>query len=80
MQHTPGPWSSEACHVTANGVYVGYLEDFSKEDEVLAAAAPELLQALEAMLAIQEDILPGDPLAAEALARAAIGKAKGWAQ
>ncbi len=45
----------------------------------LIAAAPDLLGALKAMLAIQKDVLPADPIEAEALAEAAIAKAEGRA-
>ncbi len=76
--HTPGPWTREN-----DGIWAGYESDaptlvaldFPYEaDARLAAAAPDMLEALE-HIALQGDI--GDPSAMIDIARAALSKALG---
>lgn len=75
--HTPGPWKSEGGHVTAGDVYIGYLTDFGPEDDALATAAPELLEACKDLL--QSHRLGMDVERATKQAQAAIARAEGRA-
>jgi len=85
-QHTPGPWTANHLsghvyeHRTARSILVDYEYSEIEEDErlcniILAAAAPDLLAALESV-AIYFELLPV-PVEVEQAARAAIAKAKG---
>lgn len=95
-QHTPGPWKLEAgrSFVTQSGTfYLSYGRDpdsnaanfpnFCELDRnaVLISAAPDLLAALESVIAYEDDAPPPDSYGAEvyAAARAAIVKARGGA-
>jgi hypothetical protein len=75
--HTAGPWvvSSEWYIRTESGMLLG--EASLREDAVLMAAAPELLAALELLLAEHREFCAGGALPAEDVARAAIAKARG---
>jgi len=76
--HTPGPWFVEAQNVHSGGRVI-CRTDWNIRDQVddanarLIAAAPELLEALEALMAHEPD--HSDTLWENALA--AIAKAKG---
>lgn len=82
--HTPGPW-----RVSPKGAYVMthekkntafVMEANRSANASLIAAAPELLDALQTMLAaVDADRIPGIGLATDK-ARAAIAKAEGSAQ
>jgi hypothetical protein len=86
MTHTPGPWRyvKNTGVVTSDECHIGYIGDFKDKellrfnkdrweaDARLIAAAPELLEALEATL---DRSRSGDEQ--EAIARAAIAKARG---
>lgn len=70
-KHTPGPWTAERAvddagfetgkvWIIMKGAPCGY--DFDRwEDAVLAAAAPDLLDALEAMDALVENLWKAVP-------------------
>ena len=91
-QHTPGPWHLSECagqttdagicaesglHITDVGGY-GMRDDQNEANARLIAAAPELLAALECLVAVGNP--SADPLvmfAATEKARAAIAKALG---
>lgn len=92
MSHTPGPWSAtkhdESCgywHVDSPGTAMGGVatcystaSGSTEANARLIAAAPDLLAALVAMLATQEQTKPAIPkVAAMSMARAAIAKAEG---
>ncbi len=83
MSHTPGPWFA-----TDNGRDPLFLTDangddvpMTRENEVLKAAAPELLEALETMVRYTDSLesIPCISAAMKAVgsAQAAIAKARG---
>lgn len=94
-KHTPGPWTVEAEHLGTNRDFVieapefGIIADIGGGPEVnrrananLIAAAPELLDACELMLAVYAPLFfPAEPKDAFSIAvlkaRAAIAKAQG---
>lgn len=83
MSHTPGPWTvakrRDGLCVCPNGaVLLGNHEEI-QADVDLMAAAPDLLTALEELLALgqQESIEDGELEAAQEAARIAIKKARG---
>lgn len=83
-QHTPGPWiCSGAAFGDADGIdYTIHADgmDISKANARLITAAPDLLAALETLLAASEKHIFSDECLAERnAARAAIAKAKGGA-
>jgi hypothetical protein len=77
-QHTPGPWTLDKMSIYANEgrVKVADLATIKPADAPLMAAAPELLEALEAIAKIAGE--RGDEASMDIahLARAAIAKAK----
>jgi hypothetical protein len=87
--HTPGPWDGQinVCHISGSDFQIGWLNtdnpDRKAEGQAnarLIAAAPELLKALDLLLAIAEMTTFSDQYPAQCeLARAAIAKARGAA-
>jgi hypothetical protein len=88
--HTPGPWKpvlsdtpmiqahTEFGVVDVAQVFGGFaVEDITFADAHLIAAAPELLEALEALAMVWLDQSPHADNYAQALARNAIAKARG---
>ncbi len=78
MSHTPGPWSYHDASIEpqilgVNGETVVYELNTNEHDARLIAAAPELLEALEAALKAGIIDIDGEP----ERARAAIAKARG---
>lgn len=94
-KHTPGPWrfgnrsddvvaDTNAGHSDDEGslaFYGGHLvaESIAPRNRPLIAAAPELLEALQAIFAAMHPDIPGAPGSALEKARAAIAKATGSA-
>ena len=95
-RHTPGPWQTRGRFITGTPerldrmyhIYQGALADDSpfaacstEADARLIAAAPELLEALKAILHIRRwDLIEADgvlDMAEAAIAKAAIAKAEG---
>ena len=86
QKHTPGPWrvNAPASVVSIDGLHVcdvngyGATDERKQADASLISAAPDLLAALEELLA---DKYLSDPINADRMAnaRAAILKAKGEA-
>jgi hypothetical protein len=80
-QHTPGPWWLAAANETLYEAGVGNAPltlPISKPDARLIAAAPELLKALDVMIAAYQGDLPViDRKIALHNARAAIALARG---
>ena len=80
-KHTLGPWTFRGCD---GGWAIDFNEDqeqvvdyvYEEADARLIAAAPELLEALENLLAVREG-KGGTKYHADDIARAAIAKAKG---
>ena len=85
-EHTPGSWTAEKCNdaqtwyvhndteVLAHvGTGLGMTRAMIAANAHLIAAAPELLEACEAMVAVKSF---GDYTTADEMARAAIAKAK----
>jgi hypothetical protein len=93
LTHTPGPWTvdllrSDRSRVIriqdGNGNDIaqttnGYPREVAEPNARLIAAAPELLAAARALLAIYDEHLGGLGLAGVRQARAAIAKAEGRA-
>jgi hypothetical protein len=97
--HTPGPWavawpnprivSAQEKKAVASPHFAGYEEDEIEANARLIAAAPELLEALRALVAVNEEhnarvaVVIGAPKdwndSYLAAARAAIAKAEGGA-
>lgn len=84
--HTPGPWAAAPIGSGRWAITVSQMRNedvgaagFGKADAHLIAAAPELLYALEALLAVTDeyDLPLSDP--ERIAARAAIAKARGEA-
>lgn len=86
--HSPGPWRVEenGWLVDADGMFVAEIESENHLDVMVAAAAPELLAALRAMVNAAEDsaynAAPTSAMLrslehANIAARAAIAKAEG---
>jgi hypothetical protein len=89
MKHTPSPWnlgtetlivrsSNRESHIADCGISYSLSDSEMKSNARLIAAAPELLEALEAMLAemqVWESELGEHPAATKA--RAVLAKAKG---
>lgn len=90
--HTPGPWNYESedniiysadgariidVSLIPRSIHVGL--DERKANGQLAASAPELLEALEGLLAVSVDTSPAE-LRAMIAARETIAKAKGEQQ
>jgi hypothetical protein len=89
-KHTPGPWELIAPHQTSGwGLCVGSGEQITaripayagrEADARLIAAAPDLLEALKAMLEVCYDLERDDAtVTAVSAARAAIASAEGQA-
>lgn len=57
--------------------WLGYAESETNNDRHLISAAPDLLEALEAVFNMLEQVIPGSPGSPLEKARAAISKAKG---
>jgi hypothetical protein len=85
-KHTEGPWSIDKGHMIlgGNGMRVAYADLMSPDDEALILAAPDLLEALEALIEDHLFYIEGDKTAqmnvtveAYESARAAIKKARG---
>jgi len=81
MTHTPGPWevergsSSGAVWITSTAnIFIG---GNAEANTLLIAAAPELLEALEFMVAHNPVVFADAEREIYAKARAAIAKAKG---
>jgi hypothetical protein len=72
MSHTPGPW--EAYYVGCNDWDLK--GPVTQEDWTLAAAAPDMLEALETIVATERDRHGYNPAWTDQ-ARAAIAKARG---
>lgn len=93
MSHTPGPWTTSDTQGLAAGTRVirardgTWIGDVTRDDARLIAAAPELLEALELLVAwvpagassdIRFDAIAGGVFARDGeRARTAIAKAKG---
>lgn len=86
VTHTPGPWTIEQPGHLSLATRV--IESDSgrvamvrhQEDADLISAAPDMLEALEAFVALNLSAAPGSPVGqARAKAKAAIAKAKGGA-
>lgn len=79
MTHTPGPWEVQddcATSIWAGGHYIAETYTDGEANARLIAAAPDLLAALEAIVAICEQLDVPNHQHAQ-LARFAIAKAKG---
>jgi hypothetical protein len=87
-KHTPGPWkiasrprksfaSGKLMYRVDGPEIISDYEDwgYTKESARLIAAAPELLEALKALLSLHDDPMPYDAATTRAAARAAIAKA-----
>ena len=89
QKHTPGPWGGNGGPMvyTRGANFIGmvhYDDEVAKANTRLIAAAPELLEALEAVMALEDNTSPfGGELQQDRIertieaARAAIAKAKG---
>jgi hypothetical protein len=75
MSHTPHKWElDDELQICAGGYVILQATRHARDaDAILAAAAPDLLEALEAILKAVE----GVPVGPESQARSAIKKAKG---
>lgn len=81
--HTPGPWKTLGAQFVCSESAVVAQQCKSMEDARLIAAAPDLLEALEALLSHTADLdpmqgyRPEEDFSAVKQARAAIAKATG---
>lgn len=92
MPHTPGPWRTEEYYgsgtriIRAADKVVGYVAVNNADDLPLLLSAPDLLAALQGLVAVVDQHATklgwwadcGERAAARAAARAAIVLAKGW--
>ena len=81
-EHTPGPWEVEYGGSLGYSITAmqGIRYQFELEaDAVMAAAAPEMLEALEGMVSLVNEFAEYDPMLLPTYAKAvaAIAKAKG---
>lgn len=86
MKHTPGPWRTNGCYISSNYGEVGHAywvssmpDGMSEANARLIAAAPELLEALQAIIdGPGLDCVPDNDV--QALISSAIAKATGAPQ